>query len=778
MKKISLIIIILIIALASFINVYAQNFPDINKDTNLEEAVGLLSSYGIVQGYPDGTFKPEKQVTRAEMAKIVTVAAGYFEYSKNMTSVYEDMHGHWAESYVELADVLNIVKGISPTKYGPDNIIKFEEAYTMIIRLLGYSDESLGGNWPENYYKKALELNLFQNIDINKEFATRRDVSIMLYNALSLDLVKVRENNTIYSTGKTLLSLIGKKETKEITVSDLKAENFDFANYLFNKWDVYSDNKGNAVYVTNPRYNEFSGTVTSLLTNRVIFVTDDYGNVRAFQLPDIPTVINGEKGSFSNLNNSRIKVVYEDDSFNGDVIGIIAYKETDVKVVEREDLYKANSKVFAGKNLPVKSNGEINYSKLHVYGDATALEDIKTNDVVYFYETRDSARVTALTLNVVRKQTDGVVTGVQTANNSTFYTVNSISYKTGDNFIFTEKASVNDNVKLILDKNNNIIKINILDYGKYPSTFGIVLSAASSINDGSASARIFDEFGGLKTYTLTDNSSVVNVIDNGTDLVKKTYLKKNDIVKFDPAASGTLKIIDYIPSPTYIANSYNAETRTLSNGYRISSDTFIVYESNGKYQLLEPSQLDTYLEGKAVVGYNSHLDALYLSKGIKTENAITVTPEAPQNYNGTIYGIIKGVTKIDESTSHVQFFNNSNVFSVSNTSAAGKRVSSVLNSYVRAEIINGTITSIEKVTPETDKVKITQVYTNQLLIDSITYMEYSTDLKVYVCTLDKSGNVTSFNTGAKSDIKSGSVVQLYDLYGGFDGIIDVVLVFN
>lgn len=774
MKKILLLIIILIIALASFTNVYAQSFPDISKD--IVEAAGLLSGYGIVQGYPDGTFKPEKQVTRAEMAKIVTVAAGLSEYSKNMTSVYDDMHGHWAESYVELANVLNIVKGISPTAYGPDNIIKFEEAYTMIIRLLGYSDESLVGYWPSNYYAKAAELGLFKNVNTNSEFASRKDVTLMLYNALSCDLVKIKDNKTIYSTGKTLLSSLGKMVTKEITMSDLKTDSFDFANYLFNKWDVYYDNKGNAVYVTNPRYNEFSGTVTSLLSNRVIFVTDDYGNVRAFKLPDIPIVINGEKGSLNNLNGSKIRVVYEDDSFSGAVIGITAYKETDVIVVERDDLYKTGSKLFAGKNLPVKQNGEVNYSKLHIYGDATKLEDIEANDVVYLYETKESARITALTLNVVRKQTDGMVTGIQTADNSTFYTVNNISYKTGDNFKYTEKVSVNDNVKLILDKNNNIIKINILNYGKYPTTFGIVLSV-SSTGDSSA-VRIFDEFGGIKNYTLADNSSVMSVTDDGKNLIKKTYLKKNDIVKFDPVASGTLKIINYIPSPTYIATGYNADTRTMSNGYWISAETFIVYESNGKYQLLKPNQLDTYLEGKAVIGYNAHVDALYLSKGIKSDNAITVTPEVPQTYNGTIYGIIKGVTKIDSTTSHVQFFNNSNVFSVSNTSAAGKKVSSVLNVYVKADIVNGIITNIERVTPETDKVKITQIYTNQLLIDSITYMEYSSDLTVYVCTTDKSGNITSFKTGSKYDIKAGSTAQLYDLYGGFDGIIDVVLVFN
>lgn len=777
MKKILLIIIILMITLALFTNVYAQNFPDINRDTYLEEAVGLLSSYGIVQGYPDGTFKPDKNVTRAEMAKIVTVAAGYYDYSKNMTSVYNDMNGHWAESYVELADVLNIVKGISPTTYGPDNLIKFEESYTMIVRLLGYSDESLVGYWPSNYYEKALELNLFKNVNTTSEFASRRDISIMLYNALNIDLVKLKSNNTYYSTGKKLLSLIGKMETKEITLNDLKNESFDFANYLFNKWDVYYDNKGNAVYATNPRYNQFTGTVTSLLTNRVIFVTDDFGNVRAFKLPDIPIVINGEKGNFSKLNDCGITVVYEDDSFNGDVIGIIAHKETDVIVVKRDDLYKEGSKMFAGKNLPTKSNGEINYNKLHIYGDATSLKDIKANDVVYFYETKDSNKVTALTLYILRKQTDGVVTGVQTIDNNTFYTVNNISYKTGDYFNLTEKVSVNDNVKLILDKNNNIIKINILDYGKYPTTFGIILSSSNSTN-GNASIKLFDELGGLRTYSLADNSSVVNVIENGTDLIKQTSLKKNDIVKFDPETSGTLKIIDYIPSPTYIASSYNPASRTLSNGYWISSDTFIVYEANGKYQLLEHNQLDTYLEGKAVLGHNGHIDALYLSRGIKTESAITVTPEVPQTYSGTIYGIIKGVTKIDDTTSHVQFFNNSNVFSVSNNSAAGKKTLSVLNSYVRAEIVNGSITNIEKVTPETDKVEITQIYSNQMLIDNITYMEYSSALSVYVCTVDKTGNVTSFKTGSKSDIKSGSKAQLYDLYGGFDGIIDVVLVFN
>ena len=773
MKKTLLLMIILIFA-ASFTNLYAVDFPDVKRDFYLEEAIDVLSGYEVISGYPDKTFKPDRIVTRAEMAKMVTVAAGLHEYSKNMTSVYEDMQGHWAESYVELADVLGIVKGITPSIYGPDNLIKFEEAYTMILRLLGYTDESLIGNWPSNYHEKAVELNLFENINANVEFASRRDITIMLFNALDMNLVTVRENNTINTTNKTLISKLGKMETREVSIRDLNIDNFDYTDYLFNKWDIYYDNYGAVIHLNNPQYNEFTGTVTSLLSNRVIFVTDDYGNVRVFQVPDIPIVINGERGSFNNLNESKVKIVYEEDSFKGEVLGIIAYKATDVIVVERDDLYKEGSRQFADKQLPL-TGSEINYKKLHIYGDAGSLEDIKVNDVVYFYETRDEENP-SLSLNVLRSQVDGIVTSVQNAGDNTFYTLNNISYMTGKDYIFTEKASVNDSVTLILDKNNNIIKLNINSYGKRPSTYGIVISSSSSVT-GYASARILDEVGGLRTYYLADNSNVVRVQENDSGVFKQSLIGSNDLVMFDPVSSGTVKIINLVPARS-IASSYNTQTQTLDNGFYISSDTFIVYRNNGQYQLLVPSQLNGYLEGRAVVNYSGHIDAIYLTKGIKETDAVTVTPDTQQNYNGTIYGVIKGVTKVDDTTSHVQFFNNSSVFSLSNSSAAGKSISLMRNSYVRAVIVNGVVSSIEKVTAETSKINISQIYSNQMLIDNITYMEYAYDLKVFICALDSSGNISSFSEGNISDIKAGSTAQLYDIYGGFDGVIDVVLIYK
>lgn len=781
MKKIVVVMVILLL-IFSIGTAYAstENFSDMKGDAG-EEAVRILSSYKIINGYPDNSFKPDNTITRAEMAKIATVAAGYYEYSKNMTSVYNDMHGHWAENYVELANVLNIVKGISPDTYGPDNIIEFDEAITIIVRLLGYTDKSLIGQWPRNYYEKAKELNLFENITNHAEYATRRDISILLYNALSCELVKVDGNNNIVKTGKNLLSLLGTMETKIIKLEDLKINNgFNYTNYLFNKWDVYYDTKGNPVYMTNSRYNEFSGTVTSLLANGVIFVTDNSSNVRAFKLPDIPIVFNGAIGYFKSLENSKIKVVYEDDSFNGNVIGVIAYKSTDEILVSKGDLYKTGSRTFAGKYLPIISS-QVNYNKINVYGDASSLEEIKENDVVYFYETNElNSRKTTISIEVVRSQVEGIVSKVETNNNIISYTVNNQLYKTANNYVFTENASINDHVKLILDKNNNIIKLFVTSYGKAPTTYGVVLNSTSGTNS-LATANIIDLYGNIKNYSLAGNSSVITYVDFGSYVQYISSLNKNDIVKFDPVSQGAIKIINNMPSK-FISNYYNEATQSIDNTYKVSANTFIVYESDGRYQIIKPYQLDSYLIGKAYINTYGHVDALYLSKGLKVKNdsvnTIAPTPGISQSFSGTIYDIIRSYKKVDANSAQVEFYNKSGAFYVSSSSATGKRVPYVLNSYVKATIVDGSITGLERVTPETDKIKINAIYSDQLQIDNITYMEYSSNLKVYICTLNSIGNISSVKLGSKSDIVPNSTAQLYDINGSFDGIIDVVLIFK
>ena len=782
MKKL-LIFVIILIFIFSMTTAYSSTikFSDMKGDL-AEEAVNLLSGYGIINGYLDNTYKPDNTVTRAEMAKIITIAAGFNEYSKNMTSVYTDMHGHWAEEYVELANAMNMVKGISKNEYGPDNKIKMNEAITMIIRLLGYTDESLVGQWPSNYYEKAKELKLFENIDSNSEYATRRDISMMIYDALNCNKVLVKENNSIVKTEKTLLSSIGKMKTEEIKIDRLKLnDGFDYTNYLFNTWDVYYNNKGKVVHITNPRYREFSGTVTNILSTKVIFVTDNPGNVRAFKLSDIPIVFNGAPGNFNSLENSKIKVVYDNDSYDGNVIGVIGYKVTDEVLMGKKDLYNDGNKTIAGKSLPVLSS-KINLNKIHVYGDADSLEEIRENDVVYFYETDEyDSRKSVLSLEVVRNHIQGTITKIENINGSVVYTVNGKEYRTGDNFVFTEEASVKDSVKFILDKDNNLTKLFITKFGKPPSTYGVVLNATSGTN-GLATVKILDKYGNLENYTLAGNSSVITYVSQGSHEQYINSLKKNDIVKFDPVKQGSIKIINSMTAKN-IANNYSNATKQIANTYKISDDTFIVYETNGKYKLLKPYELDSYLVGKAYIA-SGHVDVLYLTKGLKIDQEVTIENNTPnestpsKGFSGTVYDIIKSIKDIDSNTIQVELFNTNGLFYVSSSSSIGKLISYNLNSYVKVVIDNDKITGISRVTPETDKIKISAVYSDQLQIDDITYIEYSSNVKIYICTTNSLGNISSVRSGSKQDILPGTRAQLYDIYGAFDGIIDVILIFN
>jgi hypothetical protein len=238
---------------------------------------------------------------------------------------------------------------------------------------------------------------------------------------------------------------------------------------------------------------------------------------------------------------------------------------------------------------------------------------------------------------------------------------------------------------------------------------------------------------------------------------------------------------------TYFSGSYSSDTSLLSNGYTISSQTPIFYSSNNTYRLVESDDLDSNISGKIVLNENGVVDVFFLSQGLRTYNYLPPVEEKDTEdddtdttlrYTGTIYSVIKNVKNLDNNTTQVEFYNNDNIFYVSTDSEIGNKISSLKNSFVRTVIIDDKITSVNKVAADTDKVEISAIYSNQLQIDGITYMEYSSALKVYSCKLDSLGNIVSFNEVTKSSITAGSTAQLYDLYGNFDGIIDVLVLFN
>ena len=159
-------------------------FSDI-VGTKYEEAVTLLNALGIINGYPDGTFRPENSITRAEFTVIANKLAKL--KLEAMTGVFTDCELHWGQQYAETAAKNGIVSGYPDGTFRPDNPVTYQEGVTILLNMKGYKKEvnnSVAG-WPYNYLNKAKDVGLLRSIDAETYSlpANRGDVAIMAMNA-------------------------------------------------------------------------------------------------------------------------------------------------------------------------------------------------------------------------------------------------------------------------------------------------------------------------------------------------------------------------------------------------------------------------------------------------------------------------------------------------------------------------------------------------------------------------------------------------------------------
>jgi len=129
-KIISLLLAVLIIA--SSVGVLAA-FPDVDEATSswAGEAIDALEKNGVINGYEDGTFIPDGNVTRAEFAKMLCVAFGCDGTEK---AQYTDVSGHWAEEYIEKSASMIYTPG---SEYNPDNDASRAEIAYAVSKVCG-----------------------------------------------------------------------------------------------------------------------------------------------------------------------------------------------------------------------------------------------------------------------------------------------------------------------------------------------------------------------------------------------------------------------------------------------------------------------------------------------------------------------------------------------------------------------------------------------------------------------------------------------------------------
>lgn len=157
-----------------------NSYPDVEASDWYNNAISTLTYAGTLTGMPDGTFKPDNDITRAEFA---TIAVRFFGGNYEGEDLFTDIAGHWANKYINLAATLGLVNGKPDGTFDPDAPITRAEAMAIVNRTLGRypsADHLMDGmiTWPDNqntsawYYadvQEATNSHDLESITVNNE---------------------------------------------------------------------------------------------------------------------------------------------------------------------------------------------------------------------------------------------------------------------------------------------------------------------------------------------------------------------------------------------------------------------------------------------------------------------------------------------------------------------------------------------------------------------------------------------------------------------------------
>ena len=219
LKKWLSLILCLVLSLSLMIWTAGAAFTD---DSRIEhkQAVALCSELGIINGMPDGSYQPQKNVTRAQMSKMICVALNGGKDPKPSVSnhlEFQDIVNHWAAPYIQMCADRGIVAGVGGGRFNPDGSVTGTQAAKMLLTALGYDqtyEEYVGPQWSVNVNTQADDIQLYQQINAayNRALPLSRDnAAQMIANTLwafevDYDLSGAHGSGPVaYNLGRTFL---------------------------------------------------------------------------------------------------------------------------------------------------------------------------------------------------------------------------------------------------------------------------------------------------------------------------------------------------------------------------------------------------------------------------------------------------------------------------------------------------------------------------------------------------------------------------------------------
>ena len=628
MKKVLSFVLILALVLGSFS--FAFGLSDISESPNTE-AITVANDLGIITGYEDGTFLPEKTVNRAEFAAMITRALAIPESALAAYSAtsFKDTSGYgWAVPYLAFCESKGIMIGDGYGNVMPGRTINVNEAITMAVRAIGYTENSsmLVGTWPSNYVTLAQTLGLYDDVAA-MTMVSRESAAQVIYNALTVDMVSVNADGATNPTGKTMLTAgLGATVDAAVMVKGNESTNISLVKYVGAYADVYT--KSDKVVAVGKVHSEFmTGDFTDYDTLTVDDVDYTFASTAAISVtPPAIKVVNGvyEAGAVTGgaLTGSSVTVavdrsgktinkIYSVATWSGKVIE--QANSNTVKVINEDQ-------TLIGKDFSLNDDDSIDLSTFALYGVAS-LQDIAEDNVVEVWVGGTDSEITRV--KVGTKMVTGKVTLVATVDGEVEYTIDGNAYTS-----VKDKPEIGDTGTAYLTYGGDIYKW--------------------SVEDGSAGnyAVMTDEVKNVTAYTST--SQVALFYKDGTESnytfkagVGSTFTTgaTDALVRFDLNSDGKITTMSAIMGLATSKTSILSAKGTFDG--KLLADTVVVFIDKGSQDYSIGSLKDVAVDESIAVRYavntNGKIDCMVVLEkdaGAETTYGFVVTTASGLNVAG------------------------------------------------------------------------------------------------------------------------------------------------
>lgn len=268
------------ISFAGVAHAASGSFTDVDSSTQYSEAIYTLTKLGIINGYPNDdnttySFKPNGDITRAEFAKIITVALGIADDTVAGSTDFVDVDGHWAKPYIITAAERTIVNGFEDKTFRPDENVTYEQAVKMIVCAAGYETVAQArGGWPNGYMAIAAETGVTANAFTTNQSGkvTRGVVAQLMDNVLDVNVFSL-ENGNMSTSGqeKTFMEQylgIVKVSAKIVAVEDKNTN--DYAGSLYPEEMAIMLKNGNVITLDYTTYTEDKAMLENYLGQEAV----------------------------------------------------------------------------------------------------------------------------------------------------------------------------------------------------------------------------------------------------------------------------------------------------------------------------------------------------------------------------------------------------------------------------------------------------------------------------------------------------------------------------